>query len=130
MEYEKPILAQNEDPIAPSNPQELSLSNIQSLISELFRLQLCRNDDHNLAQSSILKGLQIKDENKRLDAKKTKLISDVKSRESDRIKREKEILSLISGEANQSKMLENESMIKHIKKFVRKMLLLTVSDQY
>jgi hypothetical protein len=72
--------------------------------------------------------LQNKDENKRLDAKKTKVISDVKARESDRVKREKEIISSISGEANASKMLKNESMMKHIKKFVRKMLLLTVSD--
>ena len=47
MEYEAEGL--DADIMAPPNPQELSLSNIQSLISELFRLQLCRNDDHNLA---------------------------------------------------------------------------------
>ena len=77
-----------------------------------------------------MKGLQNKDDYKKLDAKKSKIISDIKSRESDRIRREKEIISALSGEANTSKMLDNDSMVKHIKKFVRKMLLLTVSDQY
>ena len=38
--------------------EELPSSKIQSHISELFRIQLCRNDDHNLAQSSLLKNMQ------------------------------------------------------------------------
>ena len=31
---------------------------MQTFISELFRMQLCRNDDHNLAQSTLLKNLE------------------------------------------------------------------------
>ena len=38
--------------------EELPISKIQSYVSELFRIQLCRNDDHNLAQSSLLKNMQ------------------------------------------------------------------------
>lgn len=38
--------------------EKLIPSKIQSLISELFRLQLCRNDDKNLAQSAVIKNLK------------------------------------------------------------------------
>jgi len=37
--------------------QALTSSKLQSMASELFRLQLCRNDDHNLSQSAALKNL-------------------------------------------------------------------------
>jgi hypothetical protein len=57
------------------------------LISELFRLSLCRNDDHNLALSSILKPIK-----KRGDNNKDKFISDLKSREEERNLREDAIL--------------------------------------
>lgn len=57
---------------------------------------------------------------------KTKIIADIKTRESDRVKREKEILKELSGEANKTCMLANEGVLKHLKKFVRKMLMLTV----
>lgn len=56
---------------------------------------------------------------------KQKLISDMASREEDRIKREKEILKSLNGDKNKESML---TISKHISKFVRKMLLLTVSD--
>ena len=62
------------------------------------------------------------------DVQKTKIIQDVKTRESDRVKREKEILKELSGEANKATMKSNEGVLKHLKKFVRKMLMLTVQD--
>ena len=52
----------------------------------------------------------------------------MKEREDDRISREKAILKEISGAANQSNMVENETLKKFIFKFVRKMLTLTVVD--
>ncbi len=55
-------------------------------ISELFRVSLCRNDDYNLALSSILK------KNKKKAENKDKLIGDLKNREEDRVTRENEIL--------------------------------------
>ena len=50
----------------------------------------------------------------------------MKSREDDRLKREKQILISLKGDENKSKLLELE---KHLSKFVRKMLTLTVTDQ-
>ena len=47
------------------------------------------------------------------------------SREEDRIKREKEILKSLNGDKNKESML---TISKPISKFVRKMLLLTVTD--
>ena len=41
------------------NLQDLAPSKLQHLVSELFRLQLCRNDDHNLAQSTLMKGIAV-----------------------------------------------------------------------
>jgi hypothetical protein len=54
-----------------------------------------------------------------------KLISDIQSREEDRIIREKEILKSLSGDQNKQSLLE---LVKHLSKFVRKMLMLTVID--
>jgi hypothetical protein len=54
-----------------------------------------------------------------------KLISDIQSREEDRTIREKEILKSLSGDKNKQSLLELE---KHLSKFVRKMLMLTVTD--
>mgnify|MGYP007025677178 CR=1 FL=1 len=45
---------------------ELTPSQIQTLVSEIFRIQLCRNDDHNLAQSTVLKGLSSKDKSQQI----------------------------------------------------------------
>ena len=59
---------------------------------------------------------------------KSKIIGDIKVREEDRQAREKQILNEISGDVNKSTMMTSESLYKHLVKFVRKMLLLTVSD--
>jgi hypothetical protein len=80
-------------------------------VSELFRIQLCRNDDHNLAQSTILKNLSLQSQGtslgnkKALQNNKEKLISDMKSREEDRVKREKDILISLKGEKNSDNLL-------------------------
>ena len=50
----------------------------------------------------------------------------MKSREDDRLRREKEITISLKGEKNKSSLLELE---KHLTKFVRKMLTLTATDQ-
>jgi hypothetical protein len=47
-----------EDVMMQIKHEKLIPSKIQSLISELFRLQLCRNDDKNLAQSAVIKNLK------------------------------------------------------------------------
>lgn len=65
---------------------------------------------------------------KAIQLNKAKLIGDMKEREDDRISREKAILKEISGAANQSNMVDNETLKKFIFKFVRKMLTLTVVD--
>jgi len=61
---------------------------------------------------------------------KVKLIDDMKERESERIAREKEILKEISGEGNKLNLIQNANLAKYLQKFVRKMLLLTVTDQF
>ena len=45
---------------APSSTfvESITASQLQTMISELFRLQLYRNDDYKLIQSSVLKQLQ------------------------------------------------------------------------
>jgi hypothetical protein len=53
-------------------------SKVQQHGSELFRLQLCRNDDFKLVCSSLLKPM----------AKSSKLMSDLSKREEERISRE------------------------------------------
>lgn len=63
---------------------QLAPSKIQQLISEIFRISLCRNDDHNLAQSSIFKQLQTPTTGKKKGDSKDKLIGDLKSREDER----------------------------------------------
>lgn len=57
-------------------------SKVQQFTSELFRLQLCRNDDFKLVCSSLLKPI----------AKTSKLMSDLAKREEERVIRENEIL--------------------------------------
>ena len=54
----------------------------------------------------------------------------MKERESERIAREKEILKEISGEGNKLNLIQNANLAKYLQKFVRKMLLLTVTDQF
>lgn len=59
---------------------------------------------------------------------KTKIIGDIKIREEDRQAREKQIMTEIGGDVNKATMMTSASLNKHLVKFVRKMLLLTVSD--
>jgi len=61
---------------------------------------------------------------------KVKLIDDMKERESERIVREKEILKEVGGEGNKQNLIQNANLSKYLQKFVRKMLLLTVTDQF
>lgn len=62
------------------------------MVSELFRIALCRNDDYNLANSSIIKQIGTsKSNNNKLD-NKDKMVFDLKSREDERIARENDIL--------------------------------------
>ena len=49
------------------------------------------------------------------------------AREQDRVKREAEILKEMKGDQNKENMLL-ENQVKYIAKFVKKMLLLTVTD--
>ena len=62
----------------PSNESEPTPSKIQQMISEIFRICLCRNDDHNLVVSSLTK------KNKKKTENKEKLIRDLRNREDDR----------------------------------------------
>jgi hypothetical protein len=48
----------NHSAMSMSKDEELPPSKIQQLASELFRTALCRNDDFNLAQSSLMKNAQ------------------------------------------------------------------------
>lgn len=59
---------------------------------------------------------------------KTKIIGDIKIREEDRQAREKQIMNEISGDVNKNTMNTSASLNKHLVKFIRKMLLLTVTD--
>ena len=59
--------------------EEIPPSKSQQLISELFRIALCRNDDTNLAASSL-----IKRSTKKKFENKEKLIGDLKQREEER----------------------------------------------
>lgn len=111
------------------NDLDLQPSQIQSLISEMFRIQLCRNDDHNFVQSVLLKGLQNNPAYKQ-SKNKAKLITDVSVRESERVTREGQILSAISGAQNHYNMQENPGLQKFLQKYVRKMLLLTIQDKH
>ena len=57
---------------------EMLPSKLQQYVSELFRITLCRNDDLNLALSSVLKRAKRKVENKE------KIITDMGNREEER----------------------------------------------
>jgi hypothetical protein len=59
----------------------------------LFRINLCRNDDYNLAQSSVTKNVQQATVGvvKKKSENKDKLIADMRNREEERVNRENEI---------------------------------------
>ena len=107
------------------------------MVSELFRLQLCRNDDHNLSQSAAIKYLHsnvaAQGANSTgavsLSMTKSKIISDIHNREEDRVARENQILKEMgqSAETVQT-MLVTPSVRKHLAKFVKKMLMISQAD--
>ena len=64
------------------------------MASELFRIALCRNDDYNLAQSSVTKNVQTLGTNgvaKKKSENKEKTVGDMRNREDERVNRENEI---------------------------------------
>lgn len=65
----------------------------------------------------------------KIDHSKTKIVSDIKVREDERVTREKEITASLDAVPNQKTILESPSLAKYFAKFVRKMLLLTIHDQ-
>ena len=110
--------------------EELAPSKIQQLASELFRIGLCRNDDYNLAQSSVTKNVQQVSSGvvtKKKPENKDKLIADMRNREEDRVNRENEItkelttLNKVYLQGPQSQGIE-----KQLKKMIRKCLMLTL----
>ena len=110
--------------------EELAPSKIQQLASELFRIGLCRNDDYNLAQSSVTKNVQQVSSGvvtKKKPENKDKLITDMRNREEDRVNRENEItkelttLNKVYLQGPQSQGIE-----KQLKKMIRKCLMLTL----
>ena len=61
----------------------------------MFRIGLCRNDDYNLAQSSVTKNVQQVSSGmpaKKKSENKEKLIVDMRNREEERVNRENEIV--------------------------------------
>ena len=127
------------EPLAIIEAQDLTASSVQTFISELFRLQLCRNDDHNLAQSCLFKTMStntvglVAQANRQAGAKsdhqsKTKIVSDIHVRETDRCAREKEVMLQLNNIIASSLILDSPSLQKYFVRFIRKMLLLTVSD--
>ena len=80
--------------------EPMTASKLQNLIGELFRLQLYRNDDYNLTQSTVLKYLQTSaaSQNQAIPISQQKLISDIQAREEDRVSRENQILKEIGGQ--------------------------------
>ena len=114
----------------PEDSDHLAPSALQQLISELFRIALCRNDDHNLAQSSVLKHLGTQQGGVKKKAEnKDKLIEGLRTREEDRLARETEILKEL-GTLNKTYLAlagyGGGSIEKHVRKMVRKCLILTV----
>lgn len=90
---------------------------------------MCRNDDHNLAQSSILKQLGTPSSAgapKKKSENKDKLIADLKSREDERQQRENEIVKDLTSLNKSFAALSSQGVDKHLKKMVRKCLMLTV----
>lgn len=127
------------DPLSAIEARDLTASSVQTFISELFRLQLCRNDDHNLAQSCLYKTMSthtvglVAQANKQAGAKsdhqsKTKIVSDIHVRESERCAREKEVTAQLNNAVASSLILDSPSLQKYFVRFVRKMLLLTIAD--
>jgi len=102
--------------------EETPLSQIQTHLSELFRIQLCRNDDHNLAHSSTLKQASRGAKNQYSSANKAKILKDLNNREDERQFREAEILKELKG-------VNLQLIEKNVKKMVRKMLLLTLEKK-
>jgi len=104
--------------------EALPPSQLQQLLSELFRISLCRNDDYNLAHTGALKSLKIGGGGGGLAlASKSKIIGDLTSRESERTFREKEIIKELTSAKNNLPIVE-----KHARKMVRKILLLTLDN--
>lgn len=102
----------------------LTPSKIQGFVSELFRLQLCRNDDYNLASSVVVKNLAATGNG----MNKAKIIGDIKDREDDRKRRENQIMEgLLGGEYE---MINNKAVRNHVHKFCKKMLNLSQNDMY
>lgn len=82
----------------PLQAGEGALSKLQSLVSELFRIALCRNDDHNLASSTLLKGNPAAvASGKRRPENKEKVREDLRAREDERVGRETEIFKELAG---------------------------------
>ena len=104
------------------------------MVSELFRLQLCRNDDHNLSQTAVVKYLHSNANSAQgtgstgassLPMSKSKIISDIQNREEDRVARENLILKeLGQSTENVQTMLATPTVRKHLAKFVKKMLMI------
>ena len=74
-----PATQESQVSIKVSNENEPIPSKVQQLISEIFRICLCRNDDFNLVVSSLSKK-----NSKKKSENKEKLIKDLRSREEDR----------------------------------------------
>ena len=113
-------------------------SKVQQHLSELFRVALCRNDDHNLAASSIVRNSKQYATAKSnaaqsgqttvtissIIASQSKIISDLNAREEERKHREKEIMKEM-GPLNKMAPPHFALIEKHYKKMVRKIFGLT-----
>ncbi len=77
---------------------------------------MCRNDDYNLAQSSVLK----KNNKKKQENNKEKLLLDLRGREEDRVQRENDIMKELTHLNKAFTGVE-----KHLRKMIRKMLVIT-----
>lgn len=90
-------------------------SKVQQYVGELFRLCLCRNDDVKLACSTIQKPV----------IKGSKILTDLNSREQERIARENEILKELTLVTQKTFDLVESNT----KKMVKKMLKLILQEQ-
>ena len=88
-------------------------SRVQTLSSELFRITLCRNDDYNLACSSLQKALG-----------KSKLMKDMTLRENERIARETEIMKELTLVTKPTFLIVES----HTRKMVKKILSLCFQE--
>ncbi|CDW78606.1 UNKNOWN [Stylonychia lemnae] len=115
--YNAPAVAHDSQvSLKSSNENEPAPSKVQQLISEIFRICLCRNDDYNLVISSLSKKNQ-----KKKSENKEKLIKDLRNREEDRQSREADIIKDL-----QPVNKNYQSIDKHLRKMIRKTLLLTL----